>query len=352
MASLTYTAYLVRKSVKYGALLVLIIGLGRGMLLAGVQAWEKAHPEPPAPPDTKFGKLPPVLFGESATASDQFYLETVDGGLPKTSDRIKVYFSPQISTKFLALDMAKKRAAGLAFPQEPEKLKEDEYVFRNAVNSTSLTINVLTGNFYFTYPYLNDQTLINPNTLPSNSEAINLSLGFLDKAGVGNDDLKMGEKKISYWKIKPDGLTEVSSPSEADLIRVSFLRLPIVDGSETYKILGPKVKEAGVTVLVSGSDMDSKRIVEAKFNYLPVDREQFATYPLKTAQTAWDNLIHKEGYVANSKGGRMAIRRVYLAYFEPNMATNFLMPIYVFEGDGETSAFVSAIEDRWVEKGN
>ena len=42
------------------------------------------------------------------------------------------------------------------------------------------------------------------------------------------------------------------------------------------------------------------------------------------------------------------IRKIYLAYFEPATLTNYLQPVFVFEGDDNFVAYVSAVTDKYV----
>ena len=106
MASLTRTAYMSRMIIKYGGMVLLVFILLRWGVKAGVAYWIAAHPEPAAPPTVRYGRLPKIIFPKQNLVGFEFYLETADGELPEISDRVKVYFSPQISTAFLALESA------------------------------------------------------------------------------------------------------------------------------------------------------------------------------------------------------------------------------------------------------
>jgi len=44
--------------------------------------------------------------------------------------------------------------------------------------------------------------------------------------------------------------------------------------------------------------------------------------------------------------GQVTIRNIYLAYFEPVTLTNYLQPIFVFEGDNNFVAYVPAISTK------
>jgi hypothetical protein len=104
-----------------------------------------------------------------------------------------------------------------------------------------------------------------------------------------------------------------------------------------------------VSVLVSGSQLEGKRIVEVNYKYANIDREMYSTYPIKTTEEAWNELKAGNYWPASDVNGiDVAINNVYLAYFEPVSLTNYLQPIYVFEGNQDFVAYVPAITDKYI----
>ncbi|KKQ73667.1 MAG: hypothetical protein US95_C0050G0001, partial [Candidatus Woesebacteria bacterium GW2011_GWB1_38_5] len=47
--------------------------------------------------------------------------------------------------------------------------------------------------------------------------------------------------------------------------------------------------------------------------------------------------------------GNIVIRKVYLAYYDPDQYTEYYQPVIVFEGDDDFTAYVSAIIDDYIE---
>jgi hypothetical protein len=108
------------------------------------------------------------------------------------------------------------------------------------------------------------------------------------------------------------------------------------------------VNSAPVSVLVSGSSVDQKKIVEVNYTYANVDTELYSTYPIKTTEQAWNDLKSGNYWPASDVSGNdVAIKNIYLAYFEPVSLTNYLEPIYVFEGDQNFVAYVPAVTDKY-----
>ncbi|MBU1117987.1 hypothetical protein KKD37_03425, partial [Patescibacteria group bacterium] len=87
-------------------------------------------------------------------------------------------------------------------------------------------------------------------------------------------------------------------------------------------------------------------------NYKHVDVDTSAasasTYPIKTSEEAFSDLKSGDYWPASDIAkDSVVIRKIYLAYFEPVNLTQFLQPVYVFEGDGGFVAYVRAITDKY-----
>ena len=298
MSQLTITAYYTRQTLKFGTIfLIAFIFLKTSFGLAH-SYWRKLHPPPPPPPDAAFGKLPAINFPkETKSKPNSFQLETITGSLPNNLPNAeKVYFIPQIGGRFLSLEKATELARKLGFVDPPQKISEDTYRFDNHLTNTSLTINVLTQNFHYRYDYLHDQTLINPPALPPETDAFQVARSFLAMIGKLTEELKNGEYQASHWKITGDRLAAAIAPAEADFVRVDIFREKI---NNQYPILPPNPNQSLVSILISGLELQNKKVVEAKFDYFPVDREKLATYPLKTSQQAWQELTDGNFFLAS-----------------------------------------------------
>lgn len=343
--SLTSTAYASRILMKVG--MVGVIGsmfLYWGVVM-GVKAWQIAHP-PYTPPNMRFKILPAMVFPNKEFEPKKFTLELADDAFPEFSDQMRVYFISRPKSVILALEEDKMIASNFGFKNEPVEIRSGVYEFKNPALSQTLTMNVLEGVFSIKYPYENDQMLLDTGAVPSKEQAMSIAKSYLSKAKKMPTDLEMGDKKISFWKIDASGLKLVNAQSEANLVRVDFFRTKFED---KYKMLSTEADRATVSILVSGSTVSEKKVVEVNYRYADVDRELFGTYPIKTADDAWKELASGKYWPVNDVGPEsLTIRKVSLAYFEPVSLTNFLEPIYVFEGDNNFVAYVPAIIDKWV----
>lgn len=351
MATLTETAYYARKAVKIGAISLVGLIVLKFAFTTTTNIWRKLRPPPPPPPTVVFGKLPKFKFPERKGLPPlSFRLETIEGKLPSLPNVGKVYFMPQKESSLLALDRAKEKAKSMGFATQPEAVSGVLYRWRTEKEpTTTLEMNINTDNFYLRYPYEADSTLLTEKSLPTNEQAAAEARRFLKSSDYLSDDLATGRVEFAYFRFIPPNLIPAISLSEADFLRVNLFRVDL----DELKILPPNPKDSLVSFLFSGARGGGKRIVEIKYSYFPLDRDSSATYPLKSVDSAWQELQGGQGFIANlgeNQEGRIVIRRVYLAYYDSGEEQNFLQPIFVFEGDRDFYGYVPAIDPRWLEQ--
>ena len=348
MANLTTTSFYTRRAVFWGTVGLIGFIVVKAALTMSVGIWKKLSPAPVAKPDKIFGQLAAPIFPASKEKLPEqmtYKLETIEGGLPKMPTIGKVYFMPKKQPNLLSLDRAKQKVNKMGFKSQPEAIDKSNYRWNNLQNPpTTIEMNIDTGNFSFSYPYKTDQVLLNSKNLPTNEQAAQEAKTFLSANGLLESDLASGSAEISYYRFDPPNLTAAPSLSEADFVRIVFLRTNLND----LKILPPDPKEGLISFLFSGSRDQNKRIVEAKYTYYPIEREQFGTYPLKPINDAWQELQSGQGYIAHlgeNSTGNITVRKVYLAYYDSSESQNFLQLIYVFEGDRNFYGYVWAIDN-------
>ncbi|MBP9817315.1 hypothetical protein KBC75_00975 [Candidatus Shapirobacteria bacterium] len=345
MSSLTYTAYVTRRLVKYSGVIFGSFFVLYTVITWGINAWIAAHP-PYVPPDTRYGVLPKIQFPAKKFDKKNFTFEMPNDKFPTVDDKFRVYFVARPDTAFLALEQDKKTAADLGFKDEPKEVGYGIYEFTNSTSSLKLTMNVLDGSFHLKYPYETDQMLLNPEKVLSKDEALLEAKSYLGQADKLPTDLVGGLQKVSFWKIEYSGLKAVSSQSEANVTRVDFFRQ---DLESKYKIVTADVNSATVSVVLTGSSIQNRKAIEVNYRYSPIDRESFGTYPIKTVDQAVNDLKIGNYWPAyDSVGNSATIRKIYLAFFEPMNLTNYMQPVFVFEGDNNFVAYVSAVTDKYV----
>lgn len=351
MASLTITAYYARRIIKYGFVVLVCFFIFKYLLGITGDFWRKLRPPPPPPPTVAFGKLPAIEFSEQENLPNlSFKLETIQGRVPGLEKIGKVYFMPHPDPNLLALDRAKEKARVMGFAAPPKAVSSTIFQWSNkATPPTTLEMDIVSGNFTLRYNYEGDQALLNEANLPSNDQAATEAKKFLSSNKLLAEDLKTGRVEFAYLRFISPNLIPAISLSEADFVRVNIFRADL-DG---LRILPPDPKNSLISFLFSGSRQPTKRILEAKYTYYPIEKNTVATYPLKDSSLAWNELQTGNGFIANlgqNENGQITIRRIFLAYFDSETPQHFLQPIFVFEGDREFYAYIPAITPEWVEK--
>lgn len=357
MATLTETAYMARRVIKYGS--VGLVGLtvfwfiGTGL----IDWWKALNPEPLPPPTADFGPLPAITFPASDESVSEFVLQTPDGKLGEFSDRATVFYAPTKQSGFLDPDRAIDLARKLDFLFEPVQLSETLYRWtKQDPLPTSLEVNIVTGWYTLKKQWQADPSLIISKTFVSDKQAILDAQGFFRTTVQQHTDIS-GYEKASYLRVQGDQLIPAISLSEADFVRVDIFRQPFeVLGEkkevvESYPFYTPDPKKGLISVLVSGSAEPKKKIIDVEYNYTPIEYDIKGEYPIKTIELAFEELKTGKGYVADFDGtGVAVVRRVSIGYYDSMSDQKYAVPVFVFTGDQNFVAYVLAVDDSQIEK--
>lgn len=356
MATLTETAYYTRKAINWGIIALVVIFILKIFLDFTVSAWKKFFPPPPPPPTVAFGKLPPIKFlpppSDAGPASPStklnLTLETIEGGPPVASSTGTVFFIPKPAPNLLSLTRARQFALRLGFSSEPQSESPTLYRWQDERNPFRiLQVDIVTGNFKITYDYAQDLGLFAEKNLPTQEQVVTEAVGFLQNLGLYAPALAGGQPKVSYWQLVGNNLIQTTSLANADAVRVDFGRENILG----MRLFSSHPPEELIYFIFSGSREPSKRLLEVSYKFWAVEMEQKATYPLKTSAQAWEELKNGGGFIAKmgEVKDKVIVRKIYLAYFYSEEYQAFLQPIFVFEGDPNFLAFISAVSPAWVE---
>lgn len=342
MATLTEISIAARKTIRYGIYIIILIVIIRYSLGLGRNIYNRLFPPPPEPPSVGFDVLPALPLPQETTEGLSFELETTTGELPSLTNKLPVYFMPPIVSGLSDLDDAKEKADGLGFDPDGKKVVDNVpnvYVFKKGQEST-LTMDIIKGTFSISYDLSSNPSVIGGNPPPPSS-AISAARGYLSSANSLAPDLS--ETAVHQLiRITQGNYEEAISLSEADLIRVNIFRK---DYAETLPAVTPNMPLANIWFLLSSG----REIIAAEYKYYPVNEERFETYPIISAQEAWEKLTGGQAHVANLgvNENEITIRRVYLAYYDAGQYTQFYQPVVVFEGDNNFFAYVPAVTDEY-----
>ncbi|MBI3385016.1 hypothetical protein HY030_02380 [Candidatus Gottesmanbacteria bacterium] len=351
MGSLTETAYYTRKSINVGIIALVILLLLKVAFGYLYELWLALNPPPPPPPTVAFKVLPQINFPESTSSSSLVYsLETISGKFPKLPKIGKVYFIPIPSENLQSSQRAKEEAVLLGFSTQPQVITKTLWQWTDSVNFLrTLRFNIATGNFVLKYDWSNDTSIFNGKELPDENAAKTEAKNIFNNLEILPKELQNGRQVVSFYKAIVGKMTPAPSLSSADFVRIDYLR----DDIDNIPLLGDTPSVSPVFLVFSGVREEKKRILELHFVYWGIDKETFATYPLRPVEEAWNDLNANLGYIANpgTTGSNLVnVRKIYLAYYYSDNPTNFLQPIYVFEADKGFIAYVSAISKEWLKE--
>jgi hypothetical protein len=338
MATLTETAVVARKIIRYTFYGIILIIITRYTYLLGMRIYRSMFPPPPPPPTTKYGRLPSLIFPQKPSYENlTFILETADLSLPELVPQANIYFIPKPFTTIQSVERGKQKARSLGFDPEGQELSDTVFLYERTGNLPStLTLNVVTNSFSLSYDLSSDPTIIYGNP-PVPNAAINKAKNFLNKAQLLPDDISSGNPVSEMIKLENGQFVGAISLSEADMVKVNLFRQDYND----LQAKTPDPKQANIWFIVSD------KILAGEYHYFELDEETSTTYPLKTSKDAWNDLNTGKAYIANlgrnSDNAEVKIRKIYLAYYDSGDYQEYYQPIVVFEGDLDFIAYVPAI---------
>lgn len=349
--SLTETAYFARRTINWAIVAVIAYILMRIFWSIFITVFLLIFPPKAPPPNHAFGKLPALVFPQTATPSARltFQLQTIEGTVPKASPSATVYFMPKTAPNLLGLNKAQDFASDLNFDPTPVQETKNIYRFNDVeLPLRRLRYDIVSNNFILRYAFEQDPSLFNEKNLPlpdsGKTEAVNL----LESHNLYQDDLAGGINEVSFLRLNGSQLVGTTSLSQADAERIDFFRKSIGD----TPVFTPYPDQAPVSVIFSGSPNAKKRILQFAYTFWPIDDQTTATYALKTGDQAWQELQNGGGYIARyptGAGTGAVVRNVYLAYYDSFDPQTYLQPIFVFDGDNGFRAYVPAVSSPWTE---
>ena len=302
-------------------------------------------PTPPPKPTVAFGKLPAQIFPENATKQKLTYsLDTVSGNLPSLKTQVKIYETVQPQSNLLSLSRTGAMVAQIGFSSNPIQLSTRTYEWKNS-SGEDIKIDIVNNNFVFSYPYLSDQNILSSVNV-SPSMAIGAVSNMLNLMQMFPDDIDQSKIKTESYSISNNNLAPSTSLSNTQIVKVSLIQKDI-DGLPVYY---ENPNSSSMNFLVGAQNSEGK-VVSASFLHQALSN-QYSTYPLKTAQQAYDDLQKGNGYIASYYGqsANVVINNIFLAYYIGGGLQNFVMPVVVFQGDNGFYAYVPAVTDEWIGK--
>ena len=372
------------------------MGIGVGVIIVivilvrvGFMVKDALFPPVMAPPTESFGDLPPYQFPNAQSNVNLTYsLETISGDLPttladgKTSipDRLSIFPIIHSTPNFLNLDKVKNKVASLDFTTPDGKVLPEiqlanpyyEWDESGGFNR-KIIFDINSFDFKMTSGYLSSLTVLSAQHISDEKSAINTAQDFLLSAGLmPNDlDIKKTEDKnypaqyVTYpqlFSIQNNGqentLVSTTSLSKAQAIRVDLYQKDLeydldIGGTEynipklhvNFPIFYPHPPYSTMSFWVA-SGQNSAEVTQAFFTHKDIDlSDATATYAIKTPAQAFKELKDGRAYIAahNGSDNNILIKEIYLAYYIGEDSQEYVMPVYVFEGNNGFFGYVPAL---------
>lgn len=350
--NLAQTQFQIKKFIIVLGILIIVYYTGQYLLTEGIRFYHSFFPPELPPPAAQYGILPQLRMTQiEMTSNPEYVLDTSDGRLPVFPDRAKVYRLAERQPNLLSEQQVKDLAENLEFTGTFSRITASEFRWVDGRNNRVFQGDAVTKNFFLETPATRLGTLV--TEVPSITEADSISqvTGFLRSRGLfSQTDLEnlvfnAIPTQVAFGQIRQDRQT-TGAPR---LMRINVHREIVnVDprNNETkHRILGPNPRDSLVNFTVA-NHRDVFRFPIINFTYWEVDYEESSEYYIANINEVWNAVTQNRGIVSylNTESGdfynpittpsisRIEIRNIEIAYYESGEYTQFLQPIYVFEG--------------------
>lgn len=324
-----------------------------------------------------------------------FEILTDTGKIDSLPQIINVYKFNNPTQSLSAQANAKILAKKLNFnPDDIIRKDAVTYIWIDKLGKRNLEIQAKNMNFTFKTDPSVIKSIAETGLLPTEQEAKAKAAEILRTLSVYSDDYSRGTHRTTYININPDGsYSKASSASEAELIRVDFVRKKsmitiasnivgadlmiqsltkrtgieptqsniIVNDKKvdvyTYDtvVTFPETQRYNVSVYVGVEDKEKRSggsslnsIYQIDFTYWPIQVEACGTYELVSPQKAIEEVQAGKGklvYLFDKNGDDVVpytpkrvkkfivTKDIFITYYESPDELEYLQPVYVISGD-------------------
>lgn len=300
-------------------------------------------PQKPPPATVAFGILPKFDLspGFKLPANVTYELQTVSGDLPVSPTSAKIFSISKSSPSFLKPQMFTEIARRLGF-SDPGQVVSGVMTFIDPEDRTrTLVIDTTTGETELTSTYLNniDILISRPESV---EDAKKTAQNFFDILNLNFANYPVSKIETEYLRVDGGNLIEANSLSASNLIGVNF---PMAD-LDGLPIKNAREGDRFVYALV-WNDI----VVYARLQNLMVEKNSFATYPLKGVQKAFEDLKAGKGALNQPFNGQsLVVKSVELGYLQTGNEENYLIPVYMFNVSDGLFAYAPAVDENWTQK--
>jgi hypothetical protein len=325
-----------------GALILLII-----IFRAVIFVKEIFIPSAPPPPTVAFGKLPKIFFPEGIKRNFTYKIDTITGELPTLPPSEKVFKMQENDPDILAVEKANERVASVGFNPQPQQISDFIYRYRNpSVPNQILILNTKLAEFNLTSSYLNYQNQLTGNNFSNKSQPITAAKSFLENMDFYPTDIDEEKTRVDFGILEGGIIKPTTRVADSNVATVYFYQ----KAKDDLPIVYPQGAYSSMRMMVGAGKLMGK-ILDGKFSHQNITDDS-ATYPIKSANQAFDELKAGKGYIATyaGSGNDIVIKDVYIGLYNEGRSQQYLTPVIVFEGSEDFVGYVPAIKGEWIDK--
>jgi hypothetical protein len=276
-------------------------------------------------------------------------MNTISGKLPAFPSKVKVFKTDKLPITLLNVDNARQKVAEVGFDNDAMKqyhelaLSTTKYQWQVLTNDLFRTIimDTNTYNFKLSTSYRTYEPLLTQSFTNDDTSAEKIAISFLQAMSLPIDDINQDKPKVQTLMLKDGVLVQADSGLTTQIMRVDLYQKDV----DELPIYYPTYPFSPMYFLIMARAINTDDVVEANFPHQLVASES-ATYPIKTAQEAFNELEQGKAYITNYFGTSSSIQiiDVSLGYYIGESSQDYLMPVILFQSKN-FYAIVPAIKD-------
>ncbi len=297
-----------------------------------------------------FNKIKPLQIPETGTSGNFSYvIDTLDGttNIENATSAASVFFLQKPAATFGFLDEIYNMAKTAGIDTEVTKHTLVDRLATFDDGKRKIVINIDTFNFSYEYYLDRDDTLFSRDLGTSVNGVQSLGGTFLGKLGKYNQELSQGKRNQIFLRYDKESrqISSLEDSAGSNMVEVDYYRPDI----GPYPVVTTTYYNSPHYVIAAmrGTSLD---IVKAQIAYFERSKDQVGIYPLRTSDQAFEDLKTGKGLVISSSqpDGEVKIKKVFLAYYDPDTYQEYMQPVYVFLGENKFVAYVMAVTDEYL----
>lgn len=299
-----------------------------------------------------FGNIKnPTVSNSVSSGQFDYFLDTVEGKPIEATGSAKVFFIPPQTSKFGFREKIYVIAKQFGFDESIKHTLSDTTA-KFDDGKQSLTIDITNFNFTYEYDIQKDEGIFINYNIPSKEKAEETAVDFLRGTGRYPEELSKGKTNTLYYKYDPaqSRLQPAARPQEANVVEVDFYRPDVEALPQALSMVSPSYFTSQNYVIMVFNE-EGFKVLKAQVKFFEKSGEQVGVYPIITGEAAYKKLQEGQGKVVSPpKGKNVAVKKMFLGYYDPDTYQEYLQPVFVFLGDDNFVGYVPAVQSEYVNK--